>query len=137
MRAAAGYPELCYLMRDPMNLKSIAKGLLVLNILALIVTAALAWGLDRSASTELLDLVTYVGLGMGALGALMFIGSTSGSSGSTGMAASAAEQPSRIMEALWIDRSAGISTGALLVLGGVIWLGLGWLGITLLSHLQA
>jgi hypothetical protein len=119
-----------------MNLKSIAKGLVTLNILALIVTAALAWGLDRSTGTELLDLVTYVGLGMGALGSLMFIGSTSGSSGSTGMAASAADQPSRIMEAFWSDRSAGISTGALFVLSGVIWLGLGWLALTLLSHLQ-
>jgi hypothetical protein len=61
---------------------------------------------------------------MGALGAIMFAGSSTG--GSEGMAASAADQPSRIMDALWIDRNAGISAGALFVLGGVIWVGIAW-----------
>jgi hypothetical protein len=108
----------------PMNLKSIAKGLAVLNIAALVLTAAAAWLFDTRSATDLLDTATYVGLGMGALGAIMFAGSSTG--GSEGMAASAADQPSRIMDALWMDRNAGISTGALFVLGGVIWVGIAW-----------
>jgi hypothetical protein len=31
------------------------------------------------------------------------------------------------MDALWMDRNAGISAGALFVLGGVIWVGIAWL----------
>jgi hypothetical protein len=109
----------------PMNLKSIAKGLAVLNIAAFVLTAAAAWLFDKRSATDLLDTATYVGLGMGALGAIMFAGSSTG--GSEGMAASAADQPSRVMDALWMDRNAGISAGALFVLGGVIWVGIAWL----------
>jgi hypothetical protein len=49
------------------------------------------------------------------------------------MAASAADQPSRIMDALWGDRNSGISTGALFVLGGLSWLGISWLLATLVG----
>jgi hypothetical protein len=108
-------------------MKGLVAGLAVLNALALIVTAAMVWLLGRSSAAEMLDTASYVGLGMGALGALMFVGSTSGSRASTGMAASAADQPSRMMDALWGDRTSGISTGALFVLGGVLWLGIAWL----------
>jgi len=109
-----------------MNLKSIAKGLLALNVVAVITTSAAAWLLDRRSVTDLLDIATYVGLGMGALGGLMFAGSSAGSSTSTGMAASASDQPSRIMDALWMDRNAGISAGAMFVVSGLIWLGIAW-----------
>jgi hypothetical protein len=108
-------------------MKSIAKGLVSLNALALLITAAAAWFLGQSSASELLDTASYVGLGMGAVGALMFMGSSAGTSGSTGMAASAADQPSRIMSALWIDRSAGISIGTLFVLGGLSWIAIAWL----------
>jgi len=108
-------------------MKRFAKGLAVLNVLAFTVTALAVWLLGRHSMTEMLDIASYVGLGMGALGALMFIGSTSGSSASTGLAASAADQPSRMMGALWGDRTSGISTGALFVLGGLSFLGLAWL----------
>lgn len=104
-------------------MKSIAKGLAALNLLALTVTAAMAWGTD----TEWLDTASYVGLGMGGLGALIFMGSSTGVSGSTGMAASAADRPSRIMDALWMDRTAGISTGAIFVLSGLVWVAVTWL----------
>jgi hypothetical protein len=63
----------------------------------------------------------------------MFVGSTSGSSGSTGMAASAADQPSKIMDALWMDRNSGISTGAVFVLGGVSWLIIAWVAAMFLG----
>jgi hypothetical protein len=46
----------------------------------------------------------------------MFVGPTSGSRPSTGMAVSAADQPGRIMDALWMDRNSAISTGAVFVL---------------------
>ena len=108
-------------------MKSFAKGLAVLNILALIVTAVTVWLLDRRSAVEMFDIATYVGLGMGALGALMFFGSTRGVSGSTAMAAGAADQPSRIMDALWGDKASSISTGALFVLGGLKWLVIAWL----------
>jgi hypothetical protein len=117
-------------------MKSIAKGLVSLNVLALLVTAAAAWLLGRSSASELLDTASYVGLGMGALGALMFVGSGSGISGSTGMAASAADQPSRIMSALWMDRTSGISAGALLVLGGISWIAMAWLLAAIAGHLE-
>jgi uncharacterized membrane-anchored protein YitT (DUF2179 family) len=107
--------------------KRIAKSLTVLNIIASIVTAMIIWILDRTSLVEMLDIASYVGLGMGALGAFMFFGSTSGSSASTGIAASAADQPSRMMQALWGDRASGISMGALFVLGGLSFLGFAWL----------
>ena len=115
-------------------MKSIAKGLVSLNVLALLVTAAAAWLFGRSSASDLLDTASYVGLGMSALGALMFVGSGSGISGSTGMAASAADQPSRIMSALWMDRSAGISTGGLFVLGGLSWIAMAFLLGTIIVH---
>lgn len=108
-------------------MKRFAKGLILLNILALIVTAVAVWLLDRRSAVEMFDIATYVGLGMGGLGGLMFLGAAPGVSASTGMAASAADQPSRIMDALWGDKASGISTGALFVLGGIIWLGIAWL----------
>jgi hypothetical protein len=107
-------------------MKRFAKGLAALTILAFVVTAVTVWLLGQSSSAEMLDTASYVGLGMGAVGALMFMGSTSGSSASTGIAASAADQPSRMMAALWGDRISGISTGALFVLGGLTWLGIAW-----------
>jgi hypothetical protein len=110
-----------------MSVRNLAIGLVALNILAFIFTAILAWFLDRRSVTALFDTATYVGLGIGALGALMFIGSTSGLSSSAGIAASAADQPSRLMDALWGDRSSGIATGALFVLGGILWIGIAWL----------
>jgi hypothetical protein len=103
-------------------MKSFAKRLIILNILALMMTFLAVWFFGRSSIAEFLDVASYVGLGMGAAGALMFFGSASGSSASTGMAASAADQPSRIMDALWDDRTSGISTGALLAVGGLSWL---------------
>jgi hypothetical protein len=115
-------------------MKSIAKGLVSLNVLACFITAAVAWFLGQSSASQLLDTASYVGLGMGALGALMFMGSSVGTSGSTGMAASAADQPSRIMSALWMDRSAGISVGAMFVLGGLSWLAFAWLLATIAGH---
>jgi hypothetical protein len=108
-------------------MKRFAKGLVLLNILALVVTMAAVWLLDRRSAVGIFDIATYVGLGMGALGGLMFFGSAPGVSASTGMAASAADQPSRIMDALWGDRASSISTGALFVLGGLTWLGIAWL----------
>jgi hypothetical protein len=108
-------------------MRHFAKGLAVLNILALVVTALAIWVLDRRSAAEIFDVASYVGLGMGALGALMFFGSAPGVSASTGMAASAADQPSRIMDSLWGDKASSISTGALFVLGGVSWLGIAWL----------
>jgi hypothetical protein len=108
-------------------MRSIAKGLMALNLLALIVTVAIAWILGRRTVPEWLDIASYVGLGMGALGALVFMGSSAGTSGSTGMAASAADRPSRIVSALWMDRTAGISTGAIFVLSGLIWAAIAWL----------
>jgi hypothetical protein len=109
-----------------MNVKSIAKSLIVLNLLAFTTTAAAAYIFGTRSAPELLDIATYVGLGIGAVGSMMFVGSTSGSSGSTGMAASAADQPSKIMDALWMDRNSGISLGAVFVLGGVSWLLIAW-----------
>jgi hypothetical protein len=106
--------------------KRFAKGLTVLNILALIVTALAVWLLDRRSAIEMFDIATYVGLGMGALGALMFFGSARGVSASAAMAASAADQPSRIMDALWGDKTSSISTGALFVLAGLTWLAIAW-----------
>ncbi len=108
-------------------MRRFAKGLAVLNILALVVTALATWLLDRRSAVEMFDVASYVGLGMGALGALMFFGSAPGVSASTGMAASAADQPSRIMDALWGDKASSISTEAFFVLGGVSWLGIAWL----------
>jgi hypothetical protein len=108
-------------------MKRFAKGLTLLNILALAVTMMAVWLLDRRSAVEMFDIASYVGLGMGALGALMFFGSAPGVSASTGMAASAADQPSRIMDALWGDRTSGISTGALFVLSGVSWIAIAWL----------
>jgi hypothetical protein len=107
--------------------KRFAKGLIVLNLTAFVVTAVTVWLLDRRSFVEMFDIATYVGLGMGAVGALMFFGSARGVSGSTAMAASAADQPSRVMDALWGDRTSGISTGALFVLGGISWTAIAWL----------
>jgi hypothetical protein len=107
--------------------KHFAQGLIVLNLLAFVVTAVIVWLLDQRSSVEMFDIATYVGLGMGALGALMFFGSTSRSSASTAIAASASDQPSRIMDALWGDKASSVSTGALLVLGGFMWLAIAWL----------
>jgi len=117
-------------------MKSIAKGLVSLNVLAFLITAAAAWFLGPSSAAELLDTASYVGLGIGALGVLIFIGSGAGISSSTGMAASAADQPSRIMNALWMDRSAGVSVGAMFVLGGLSWIALAWLLATLIGHFE-
>ncbi|MBJ6127708.1 hypothetical protein [Microvirga splendida] len=108
-------------------MKRFAKGLIVLNILALIVTAAAVWLLDRRSAVEMFDVASYVALGMGALGGLMVFGSTRGVSASTVMAASAADQPSWIMDALWGDKISSLSTGALFVMGGISWLGIAWL----------
>jgi hypothetical protein len=115
-------------------MKSVAKGLVSLNALAFLITSVAAWFLGQSSASELLDTASYVGLGMGGLGAFMFMGSSAGTSGSTGMAASAADQPSRIMSALWIDRSAGISVGAMFVLGGLSWIAVAWLLATMTGH---
>ncbi|RDI62262.1 hypothetical protein [Microvirga subterranea] len=112
-------------------MRRLVGGLVVLNLLALAATGAAAWFLDLRSATELRDAATYVGLGMGAIGALMFFGSASGTGASTGLAASAADQPSRLMEALWGDRAAGISTGALFVVGGLLWLAMSWLLVEL------
>ncbi|EIM29881.1 hypothetical protein [Microvirga lotononidis] len=117
-------------------MKSIAKGLLALNVLSCLITAATAWFLGQSSASQLLDIASYVGLAIGALGALMFVGSGSGISGSTGMAASAADQPSRIMNALWMDRTSGISAGALFVLGGLTWIAFAWLLAAITCHLE-
>ncbi|MEE1655808.1 hypothetical protein VB618_06345 [Microvirga sp. CF3062] len=114
-------------------MKHFAKGLFLLNVLALAVTALAVWVLDRRSAVEMFDIATYVGLGMGALGGLMFFGSAPGVSASTGMAASAADQPSRIMDALWGDRTSSASTGAMLVCGGVSWIAIAWLLTGLLS----
>jgi hypothetical protein len=116
-----------------MNVKSIVKSLIVLNLVAFTATAAAAYFFGKRSATELLDVATYVGLGIGAVGALMFVGSTSGASGSTGIAASAADQPSRIMDALWTDRNSGISIGAAFVLGGVSWLIIAWVAAMFLG----
>ena len=105
----------------------IAKGLVVLNLAALVATVVAAWLTGTRANSELLDLAMYVALGMGALGALTFGGATTGSNGSAEIAASAAEEPSKLMSALWTDRDAGISAGAMLVLGGLSWLCTAWL----------
>jgi len=118
-------------------MKSLAKGLAFINLSALVVTAVIVWLLGQSSVPELLDTATYVGFGIGALGALMFVGSTSGSRSSTGMAASAADQPSRIMDALWTDRLSGISMGALFVLSGTSWLGIAWLLAKLIAAYQS
>lgn len=118
-------------------MKGIVKGLLSLNVLAFLITAATAWFLGQDSALELLDTASYVGLGMGALGALMFMGSSVGTSGSTGMAASAADQPSRIMSALWMDRTAGISAGAMFVLGGLGWIAVAWLMATIIGYIKA
>jgi hypothetical protein len=117
-----------------MNVKRIITGSVVLNVLACVATAAAALILGSGSITELLDVATYVGLVIGALWALMFVGASSGSSASTGMAASAADQPSRIMAALWLDRNSGFATGAPFVLGGVSWLGFAWLAALLLGR---
>ena len=77
-------------------------------------------------AVEMFDIATYVGLGLGALGGLMFLGSAPGVSASTGMAASAADQPSRIMDALWGDKASSLTTGALFVLGGLTWIASAW-----------
>jgi hypothetical protein len=115
-------------------MKSLVKGLAVLNVLAFTATAALIWLLDRRSAVAMFDIASYVGLAMGALGALMFIGSASGLSASAGMAASAADRPSRMLDALWGDRTSGISTGALFVLGGVSWVGIAGLLAGLLGR---
>ncbi len=107
-------------------MKRFAKGLVLLNVLALAVTALAVWLLDRRSAVAMFDVATYVGLGMGALGGLMFFGSAPGVSASTGIAASASDQPSRIMDALWGDKASSIWTGALFVVGGIIWLGIAW-----------
>jgi hypothetical protein len=117
-----------------MNLKSIAKGLGVLNVLALLATAVAGWFLSRNSVPELFDIASYVALGMGALGSLMFVGATSGSDGSAERAATVSAQPSKLMEALWMDRNAGISTGAMFVLGGFCWAGIAWILSELLSN---
>jgi hypothetical protein len=70
-----------------MNLKGIAKGLGVLNASAILVTAVMGWFLGRNSVPELFDIASYVALGMGALGSLMFVGATSGSDGSAERAA--------------------------------------------------
>jgi hypothetical protein len=103
-------------------MKSIAKGLISLNVVAFLITAAAAWLWGQSSASELLNTASYVGLGIGALGTIMFLGSSAGTSGPTGMAASAADQPSRIISALWTDRTTGISVGAMFVLGGLSWI---------------
>ena len=118
-------------------MKNVAKGLAAQNVLAILVTAAVTWLLGRSSAAELLDTASYVGLGMGALGAVMFMGSSVGTSGSTGMAASAADEPSRIMNALWMDRTAGISNGAMFVLGGLSWTAVAWLAATIIGRFEA
>jgi hypothetical protein len=41
------------------------------------------------------------------------------------------------MEALWTDRNAGISTGALLVLGALSWAAIAWLLAGLLTGMLA
>jgi hypothetical protein len=128
--------DLCCRWEGPTDMKSIAKGLVSLNVLACLITAAVAWFLGQSSASQLLDTASYVGLGMGALGALMFMGSSAGISGSTGMAVSAADQPSRIMGALWMDRSAGISVGAMFVLGGLSWIAVAWLLATITGHFE-
>ncbi len=120
-----------------MNLKSIARGIGILNVAAFAITAAAAWFLGRSSVPEWLDIAAYVAFGMGGLGTLMFVGATSGSNGSAERAATAAAQPSRLMEALWTDRNAGISTGALLVLGALSWAAIAWLLAGLLSGMLA
>jgi len=104
-----------------------AKRVSALTILAFLVTAVTVWLLDQYSVAGMLDIASYVGLGMGALGVLMVMGSSAGISSSTGMAASAADQPSRMMDALWSDRTSGISTGALFVLAGIGWAGIAWL----------
>ena len=116
-----------------MNLKGIAKGLGVLNVLALLVTAVAGWFLSKNSVPEFFDIASYVALGMGALGSLMFVGATSGSDGSAERAATVSAQPSKLMEALWMDRNAGISTGAVFVLGGLCWAGVAWILSELLS----
>lgn len=103
-------------------MKNIAEGLFALNVPAFLITAATAWVLGRSSASELLDTASHVGLGTGALGALMFMGSSAGTSGSTGMSVSATGQPRRVMSALWMDRAAGISAGAMFVLGALGWI---------------
>ncbi|MCB8820482.1 hypothetical protein [Microvirga rosea] len=117
-------------------MKGIVRGMVFLNALAVILTAAAAWGLERHSVSDLLDLANYVGLGLGALGALVFMGSSAGTDGSTGIAASAADRPSRIMSALWMDRNAGIASGAMLVLSGGVWLSGTWLLAILIDHFQ-
>lgn len=109
-----------------MRIRAIAKSLLLLGMLAFLITVAAAWFLGANTVPEWLDIATYVGLGMGALGALTFWGASAGSDGSAEIAASASDRPSGLMTALWMDRSAGISSGALLVIGGLIWLALAW-----------
>jgi len=117
-----------------MSLKSIAKGMIVLNVIALALTAVAAVIRGRASLLDLFDLATYVAVGMGALGALMFLGSAAGSDASAGFSASAADQPSSFMGALWSDRNAGVSSGALLISGAVIWFGIVWL-LAKLFHL--
>jgi hypothetical protein len=117
-----------------MNLKGIAKGLGVLNASAIIVTAVMGWFLGRNSVPELFDIASYVALGMGALGSLMFVGATSGSDGSAERAATVSAQPRKLMDALWTDRNAGISTGALFVLGGFSWGAFAWILSELLSR---
>ncbi|WP_230533234.1 hypothetical protein [Microvirga roseola] len=67
------------------------------------------------------------------MGTVLFAGSTTGSEGSTEIAASASDQPSRPMVALWMDRNSGVSAGAMLVLGALTWLGIAWGLAALLS----
>ncbi len=118
-----------------MNLTGIAKGLVVLNVLAILVTAVVGWFLGRNSVPELFDIASYVALGMGALGSLMFVGATSGSDGSAERAATVSAQPSKLVDALWMDRNAGISTGALLVLGGFSWGAFAWILSELLPRM--
>jgi hypothetical protein len=109
-----------------MSLKHIARGLIVLNLVALALTAVAAVIRGRTSLLDLFDLATYVAIGMGALGAMMSFGSSAGFDASTGFSASAADQPSGFMGALWSERNAGISAGVLLISGAVIWFGIVW-----------
>jgi len=117
-----------------MRLRYIAKGLIVLNVVALALTAAAAIISNHTSLPDVFDLATYVAIGMGALGALTFLGSAAGFDSSTGFSASAADQPGSFMGALWSDRNAGISGSTLLVAAAVIWFGVVWL-LAKLFHL--
>jgi len=108
-----------------MRLKPTLIFLTATQFAAALLTTGIAWYRHQMAAIPLANTGFFVAIGLCVLGLLMTRGARLGDNpAATDMAHSTSSDPGAVRAADYSDMLAGINQGALLIVGGLLWLGL-------------